>query len=162
MSLAKSTAESFYQKGDKAHDQRDFPFAEKLLRAALALDPGHWKARYTLAVLLQDLVLNGDHIHFSGGNTFLEAFAAGNPVLTMQGRPMRGRFTAGFYRAMGLADRVADSPAAYVALAIRLGRDAEFRNEMARQIAQRSDVLFEDARVIEHWSDFLGSVQHAG
>jgi predicted O-linked N-acetylglucosamine transferase (SPINDLY family) len=63
---------------------------------------------------------------------------------------------------MGLADRVTDSPADYVALAIRLGRDAEFRNEMARQIAERSDVLFEDTRVIEHWTDFLGSVWHAG
>lgn len=114
---------------------------------------------YQATLAACDVVL--DPIHFSGGNTSLEAFAVGKPVVTMQGRSMRGRFTAGFYRAMGLADMVADSPADYVALAIRLGRDAEFRNAMARRIAERSYVLFEDTRVIEHWTDFLGSVRIA-
>jgi predicted O-linked N-acetylglucosamine transferase (SPINDLY family) len=115
---------------------------------------------YQATLAACDVVL--DPIHFSGGNTSLEAFAAGKPVVTMQGRTMRSRFTAGFYRAMGLADLITDSPAGYVALATRLGRDAEFRNAVVRQIAERSEVLFEDAGAIEHWTDFLDSVRLAG
>lgn len=111
---------------------------------------------YQATLAACDVVL--DPIHFSGGNTSLEAFAAGKPVVTMQGRSMRGRFTAGFYRAMGLADLVTENPAGYVSLATRLGRDVEFRNAVARRIAEQSDVLFEDARVIDRWADFFGSV----
>jgi protein O-GlcNAc transferase len=115
---------------------------------------------YQATLAACDVVL--DPIHFSGGNTSLEAFAAGKPVVTMQGRSMRARFTAGFYRAMGLANLITESPADYVALANRLGRDAGFRNEVAQQIAGRSGVLFEDGRVIERWTDFLDSVRIAG
>lgn len=115
---------------------------------------------YQATLAACDVVL--DPIHFSGGNTSLEAFAAGKPVVTMQGRTMRARFTAGFYRAMGLVDLITDSPAEYVALATRFGRDAEFRSAVACQIAERSEVLFEDARVIERWTDFLDSVRLAG
>jgi predicted O-linked N-acetylglucosamine transferase (SPINDLY family) len=114
---------------------------------------------YQATLAACDVVL--DPLHFSGGNTSLEAFAACKPVVTMQGRIMRARFTAGFYRAMGLADLITESPAEYVALATRLGRDAGFRNEVAQRIAGRSGVLFEDARVIERWTDFLDSVRPA-
>lgn len=111
---------------------------------------------YQATLAACDVVL--DSIHLSGGNTSLEAFAVAKPVVAMQGSSMRSSFTAGFYRAMGLADLVADSRAGYVSLAIRLGSDEGFRNAVGRRIEERADILFEDIRVIDRWADFLGSV----
>ena len=60
-----------------------------------------------------------DTFHFSGGNTSFEAFAVGTPVVTLPSGFLRGRFTAGLYRKMGVADLIAETAESYVDLALR-------------------------------------------
>ncbi len=108
---------------------------------------------YQATLEAADIVL--DPIHFSGGNTSIEAIAAGTPIVTLEGRLMRARFTAGFYRIMEMDDMIAHTPADYVRLAIDLARDASRRQDVRRRTAERRGRLFEDPRVIDGWAEFF-------
>jgi protein O-GlcNAc transferase len=88
-----------------------------------------------------------DSFHFGGGNTSLEGFAFGTPIVTLPGEFMRGRHTLSMYRAMEIADCIANSVAHYVELAVKLGTDSSFRRDVGKRIEARSPVLYEDERV---------------
>ena len=102
---------------------------------------------------LSDVYL--DSLEWSGGNTTLECLARDLPVVTHAGRFMRGRHTTGIMRMMGLGERVAASEAAYVAEAIRLGRDSAARAEAAAAIAERKSRAFADPEPLAALADFL-------
>lgn len=94
-----------------------------------------------------------DPPHYSGGNTSLEAFSLGMPIVTWPGGFMRGRHTHGFYRLMGMDDCVARDLEHYRDLALTLGTEPGARAWVSRRILERNAVLFEDAasiRAIEH------------
>jgi predicted O-linked N-acetylglucosamine transferase (SPINDLY family) len=58
---------------------------------------------------------------------------------------------------MGLADHVADGASAYVDQALRLGTDSAYRNARKAEILERSDVLFEDPRVVREFERFFAT-----
>jgi protein O-GlcNAc transferase len=108
-------------------------------------------ADFLSLVTVSDVML--DPLHYSGGNTSLEAFALGTPIVTWPGAFMRGRHTHGFYKLMGLDDGVAADHAGYVDLALRLGREPEFRRHVTRRVLDRVPGLFDHTpsiRAIEH------------
>lgn len=84
-----------------------------------------------------------DPFYFGGCNTSIEALGLGVPVVTLPGARLPGRFTVALYEELGLADCVADSPARYVDLAVRLGTDEEFRRGVSGRIRERNDRLFQ-------------------
>jgi predicted O-linked N-acetylglucosamine transferase (SPINDLY family) len=59
------------------------------------------------------------------------------------------------YRRMGIAAATASDSADYVRAATGLGRDADRRQALRREILERNDVLFEDIRVIGEFSRFF-------
>jgi protein O-GlcNAc transferase len=91
---------------------------------------------------LADVLL--DPIHFGGGHTSLDALAQGTPVVTLPGRFLRGRITLGLYRKMGFMECVADDPEQYVAIAVRLGTDPDYRRQVHERIREANAALFED------------------
>jgi protein O-GlcNAc transferase len=95
---------------------------------------------------IADVVL--DPIHFNGMNSSLESFAVGTPVVTLPTQLQRGRHTQAMYRKMGLTECIADSREQYVEIALRLGTDRDYAREVREQIRARSEVLFEDPRVV--------------
>jgi predicted O-linked N-acetylglucosamine transferase (SPINDLY family) len=102
-------------------------------------------AHYYSRLKQADVLL--DTLHFGGGNTSLEGFSVGTPIVTLPGAFMRGRHTLSMYRAMGITDCIADSVPHYVELAVRLGTDPAFRRDVASRIEARSPILYEDERV---------------
>jgi predicted O-linked N-acetylglucosamine transferase (SPINDLY family) len=88
-----------------------------------------------------------DPLHFGGGNTSLEGFSVGTPIVTLPGAFMRGRHTLSMYRAMGITDCIASSVAHYAELAVKLGTDPAFRHDVRTRIDARSAILYEDERV---------------
>jgi protein O-GlcNAc transferase len=96
-----------------------------------------------------------DTFHFSGGNTSLEAFALGKPVITLPGEFMRGRVTMGFYKQMGMDDLIARDPSHYVELAVRMATDTKWREEMSFKVKTRSNLLFEDRGAVDQLAAFL-------
>lgn len=99
-----------------------------------------------------------DPLHYSGGNTSLEAFSFGTPIVTLPGRFMRARHTFGFYRLMGLDDCVAATPEEYVEIALKLGRDPARRAETRRRIIAANAVLYDDADASTVLASFLDGV----
>lgn len=85
-----------------------------------------------------------DTIHFSGGTSSFEAFAAGTPIVTLPGEFLRGRVTYACYRKMGVMDCVAADRDEYVRLAVRLGTDPEWREAIKNKILGANRVLFEN------------------
>lgn len=82
-----------------------------------------------------------DTLHWSGGNTSLDALAACLPVVTVPGRFLRGRQSAAMLRAMGLGQLVAAEPSELVPAAVGVanGEAASIRAHIARE----SGLLFE-------------------
>jgi protein O-GlcNAc transferase len=110
-------------------------------------------ADFIRAQALADVVL--DTPGFSGGKTSLEAFAVGQPVVTMPSRYLRGRLTCGFYRRMGLDDLVATSLDDYVAKAVRLGTDRGFRSDSRARVAERASRLWGTVESVRAFEDLV-------
>jgi predicted O-linked N-acetylglucosamine transferase (SPINDLY family) len=83
-----------------------------------------------------------DTAHWSGGNTSLDAFAAGTPVVTTTGRFMRGRQTAAMLDAMQLQGLVAADLGAAARTAIEVASHPDLRADLSEAIRSRRDVLF--------------------
>ena len=102
---------------------------------------------------LADVLL--DTFPFGGGNTCLEAFAFGTPVVTRPGALLRGRLALGMYRQMGLADCVAEDPRGYVELALRLGTDRAWRAEVRGRLLARKHLLYDRAEAVRELERFF-------
>lgn len=83
-----------------------------------------------------------DTVHWSGGNTSLDAFAAGTPVVTSPGRFMRGRQTAAMLEIMELTGLVCARPEDVAGLAVEVARHAELRGDLSATIRERRPRLF--------------------
>jgi predicted O-linked N-acetylglucosamine transferase (SPINDLY family) len=122
---------------------------DRALRAAGA-DPHtqlHWLDETDRATYLRinqacDLML--DSLHWSGGNTSLDALACGLPVLTCPGRFLRGRQSLAMLRRLGLeADLVATTPEALSMRAATLLAEPETLAGLSQRIALALPGLFE-------------------
>jgi predicted O-linked N-acetylglucosamine transferase (SPINDLY family) len=103
-----------------------------------------------------------DTFPFGGGNTTYEAFAFGTPVVTLPGRSLRGRLTAALYRQMGVMECVAADAPGYVAIALKLGNDPCWREEVRGRILARKHRIFGDASAVAELEDYLlGAVRRA-
>lgn len=96
-----------------------------------------------------------DTVGFSGFNTAIQAVECGLPVVTREGRFLRGRLASGILKRIGLEELVARSENEYIELAVRLSQDSEFREQMRNRIEQNRAVLFEDESPIRALEDFL-------
>jgi len=98
-----------------------------------------------------------DTIGFSGFNTAMQALECGLPIVAWEGRFLRGRLASGILRAIGLDELVAASAEAYIELAVRLCRDAQYREDIRERIALRRGRLYEDVDAIRGMESFLES-----
>ena len=92
------------------------------------------------ALAIADVVL--DTVRWSGGNTSMDAFAAGVPVVTVAGRFMRGRQTCAMLEMLELGELCAASHGDYVALAIGVAQDRERNAALRKAIVERRETLF--------------------
>ncbi len=114
-----------------------------------------WQHRPGFYGLLKRADVFLDTIGFSGFNTAVQAVECGLPLVTREGRFMRGRLASGILRRMGLPELIARSEEDYVALAVRLARDHEYREQVRERFAASRHVLFEDLAPIRALENFL-------
>lgn len=100
-----------------------------------------------------------DTIGFSGFNTALQAVEAGVPIVTREGRFLRGRFASGILKRMGLSELVAASEHDYVELAERIARDDGYRERVAARISGNRGSLYRDPAPIAALEEFLLNAQ---
>ncbi len=99
-----------------------------------------------------------DTIGFSGFNTAMQAVERGIPIVTREGRFLRGRLASGILKRMALQELVAGSEEDYISLAVKLIRDGEYRERTRERIAAERHVLFEDMAPIRALENFLAEV----
>jgi predicted O-linked N-acetylglucosamine transferase (SPINDLY family) len=96
-----------------------------------------------------------DSIGWSGCNSALECLAQALPLVTFEGTSMRGRHSAAILRMLDIPDTIAASVDDYVAIAIRLGQDADFRHQMAARMAENRDKVYRDRAPITALEDVI-------
>jgi predicted O-linked N-acetylglucosamine transferase (SPINDLY family) len=96
-----------------------------------------------------------DTIGFSGFNTAMQAVECGLPIVTREGRFMRGRLASGILKRMGLQELVAATEEGYVERVVKLAQDSGYRNGIRARIAASRDVLYEDLAPVRALEEFL-------
>ena len=146
------------------HDRLTQAFATRLARSlekrridiherVFFLAPFIPHPRYLRLNALCDVML--DTLHWSGGNTSLDALASGLPVVTLPGGLMRGRQSQAMLRALGAGELVARDADGYVETAVALGRDADRRRALSQAIVANRPALFEREEPVRALEDFL-------
>lgn len=108
---------------------------------------------FASATALADVFL--DSIGWSGGVTTFETIAHHIPIVTLPEEMMRGRQTMAMLKMMGIEQTIATTKDEYVKIAVRLGQDAQFRQQISQQIAENKHKLYEDLKPIRGlWRTF--------
>jgi predicted O-linked N-acetylglucosamine transferase (SPINDLY family) len=116
-----------------------------------------WQPRAAFYGLMRRADVYLDTIDFSGFNTAMQAVECGLPIVTIDGNFLRGRLASGVLKRMGLAELVVASEDDYVALAVRLARDAPYRERLRERIAAARDILFDSVEPVRALEAFLSA-----
>ncbi|MFZ1546876.1 MAG: tetratricopeptide repeat protein [Candidatus Nitrotoga sp.] len=98
-----------------------------------------------------------DTLHWSGGNTTLDALACGLPVVTLPGEFMRGRQSYGMLKCMGLDELIAKDRDDYIERAIKVGTDRAWRQQVVQRIIAGSKRIFEIETSLRQMESFYHS-----
>ena len=96
-----------------------------------------------------------DSIGWSGCNSSLEAIAQNLPIVTLAGGLMRGRHTAAILKMLGLTELIAENKQQYIQLAVRLGTDEQYCQQLRQYIQQYKPRLYRDLSPVHALEKFL-------
>ena len=96
-----------------------------------------------------------DTLHWSGGNTSIDALLCGLPVVTCPGRTMRARQSSAMLRRIGLDELIVFEPAQLADLAVAIASDRERRQVLSRHIKAHLDTLFDAGGVAEALNGYV-------
>lgn len=96
-----------------------------------------------------------DTYHYGGGSTSLQGLGLGTPIVTLPGNFQRGRHTYSYYQRMKINECVAADRDDYVQIALRIGKDKDYRYSLSERISDASDVLFSNVNVVREMEDFF-------
>ncbi len=96
-----------------------------------------------------------DTLHWSGGNTSLDALACGLPPVTLPGRFMRGRQSAGMLGLLGLDELVVPDAEAYVRTVAAIAADPQRRRDLATRIGAAQHRIFDDRAPVAAFAQWL-------
>src|SRR5205085_9430873 len=119
----------------------------------LFLESSHTHENDVRVNQLCDVML--DTVHWSGGNTSLDALAAGLPIVTLPGRLMRGRQSQAMLRALACDELVTSDAEAFVAKAVAIGTNPELRRSLSQRILAKRSELFERDEPVRALEAFL-------
>ena len=83
-----------------------------------------------------------DPLHWSGGNTALDALTALLPVVALPGATMRSRQSAAMLTILGLDELIARGPADYVAIALRIAANPAYRATLVDRVRRNAGRLY--------------------
>jgi predicted O-linked N-acetylglucosamine transferase (SPINDLY family) len=108
---------------------------------------------FTVFQTLADVLL--DPTHFTGGTTSIEAFAFGVPIVTLPSPYLKARWTVAFYEVMGITDCVANTPEEYIDIAVQIGTQKNYRQQLTERILATVNPLFENKAIIDEFEAFV-------
>jgi thioredoxin-like negative regulator of GroEL len=83
------------------------------------------------------------------------AVECGLPIVTRQGRFLRGRFAGGILASLGLGELVAADENAYVELAVQLAGDPARRRDLRHRMEAERGALFDDVETVRELEEHL-------
>ena len=92
---------------------------------------------------------------WSGGNTTLEALYQNLPLVTLRGNQMRACVSAGILQLIEVEETVATNKKDYIEIAVRLGKDRNWRQQVAKKISKSRAKLETDMSCMRAMEDFL-------
>lgn len=95
-----------------------------------------------------------DSLGWSGGNTTLEAVACGLPIVTCPGSLMRGRHSAAILQQLGISETIAADESDYIRIAVALGQDPDYRQQISHRVLAARHRVFEDPTPVRALESF--------
>jgi len=141
-------SEKLKQRLEYAFTQADLYFDEHVVFIP-------WLPRPAFYGLLKRADIYLDTLGFSGFNSAMQAVECGLPIVTREGRFMRGRLASGIFRRMGMPELIAKTDEEYVNLAVKLGLDTDFRRLFRERVESSRQVLFDDLASVRGLEKFL-------
>ncbi len=132
----------------------------KALLRRIRIFPALQMDQYFRLLSLATMIL--DSPVYAGGLTSFDAFGYGIPEVTLSGPLHVQNFATGIYRRMGMNDLPCATLDQYVDLAVKLGTEPDYRNEISRRITERSDEIFEERGVVEEHERFFETACEGG
>ena len=132
--------ERFQDRIRRALDARGIDYTRRVIWQPMRT-PDEFRALLSVC----DVML--DTRHWSGGNTSLDALAAGLPIVTHPGRFLRGRQSAAMLRSIGLPRLIADESAAFAHIAAEVANDSAA--PLRSQIAAECGLIFDRAEPLQ-------------
>jgi predicted O-linked N-acetylglucosamine transferase (SPINDLY family) len=108
--------------------------------------------------LVSDVYL--DTLSWSGGNSTLEGIACNLPIVTCPSEFMRGRHSYAILKMLGVTDTIAENEAEYIEIAVNLGLNNEWRDNIVERMIHRHSYLYEDKSCVEALDTFFYHVVH--
>ena len=99
-----------------------------------------------------------DTLRWSGGNTTLDALSSTLPVVTLEGRFMRGRQTAAMLRIVGAEELIARDRDHYIELALKVAGDPICRAKLSERIRCGLPQLFDRSEPIAALAQTLQAI----
>lgn len=114
-----------------------------------------WQSRSGFHDIMRGATVYLDTIGYSGFNTAIQAVECGLPIVTRDGRYLRGRFAGGILRRLGLPELVASTEEEYLGLAVRMCKDPDFREHVRGRMEASRHLLFRDTAPVRALETFL-------
>jgi CRISPR-associated protein Csy1 len=111
------------------------------------------RSRYLQVNRCCDLML--DPLHWSGGNTALDALGSGLPIITLPSSYMRGRQSAAMLTLLKLPELIAHDNQDYVAKALQYGKNKMANQVLRAHILARRKYLFDQQEPLEALTGFF-------
>jgi predicted O-linked N-acetylglucosamine transferase (SPINDLY family) len=105
--------------------------------------------------MLQAMDVLVDPLHWSGGNTALDALALGVPLVTNPGPLMRSRQAAAMLQRLDVPELVAQTPLQAAERAVELACDPALRAATRQRILENRPRLFDDAAPVRCFAESL-------
>lgn len=99
-----------------------------------------------------------DTLHWSGGNTSIDALASGLPIVTHQGEFMRGRQSAAMLHMAGCPELIAENEDQLVDKVLSIGTDPAHRAQVRAKLKSQVSALFEQKAPVVALEEFLSAV----
>ena len=96
-----------------------------------------------------------DTIGFSGFNTAMQGVECGLPIITREGRFMRGRLASGILKRMGLQELIAHNEEDYVNLVVKIVNDQHYNLLVRNKIKENSHFLYNDLEPVRALEGFF-------
>lgn len=114
-----------------------------------------WQTKPAFYSLLSQSDVYLDSIGFSGFNSALQALECSLPVVTREGKFMRGRLASAVLKRIGLNQLIVDDERKYVELVVKLVRDHRFNQNVRQEIQRNFHLVFDDEEPIRALEQFL-------